>query len=338
AAGDLHEILTSIAIKQFNQTFQVFYANYFEIVSNILKFIRTTSDTCPPNGDGSLNNCHKIPVEPQGATKIQSNSESKEQMSQSALIVNLTQTGIRPTRNFNQGLVFIRFWEQPVTLGRRGPKSNQSPLEEEDPRAASHPQRTSPSHFLRPRSRQSPSEEEDPGATSHPQIKRTKEQPVTLRGRGSRSTQTLLEQETSPAHSSKEEMGRHQCKSTYNNNMKNKTSPESSPPPTPRPEHCNTDKAEENDLKNSLMKMIEEVLKGKMKNAINEIEEKPNKKLEENDKEIKEKNKKIKEMNKEIEDKNKKWKKYIKKLKKQTKNWRKSTKKLRKRQSKNWKK
>ncbi|KAL6088664.1 hypothetical protein STEG23_010198 [Scotinomys teguina] len=58
------------------------------------------------------------------------------------------------------------------------------------------------------------------------------------------------------------EMGRRQCKSTYNN-MKNKTSPESSPPPTPRPEHCNVDKAEENDLKNSLMKMIEEALEGK---------------------------------------------------------------------------
>ncbi|KAL6089662.1 hypothetical protein STEG23_012666 [Scotinomys teguina] len=55
--------------------------------------------------------------------------------------------------------------EQPVTLGRRGPKSNQSPLEEEEAGAASHPQR-----------------------------KRSKEQPVTLRGRGSRNTQTLLEQ------------------------------------------------------------------------------------------------------------------------------------------------
>ncbi|KAL6063176.1 hypothetical protein STEG23_037828 [Scotinomys teguina] len=89
-------------------------------------------------------------------------------------------------------------------------------------------------------------------------------------------------------------MGRRQCKSTYNN-MKNKTSPESSPPPTPRPEHCNVDKAEENDLKNSLMKMIEEAIEEKMKNAVKEIEEKINKKLE--------------EMNKEIEEKNKKWKK-----------------------------
>ncbi|KAL6078523.1 hypothetical protein STEG23_011092 [Scotinomys teguina] len=102
-------------------------------------------------------------------------------------------------------------------------------------------------------------------------------------------------------------MGRHQCKSKYNN-MKNKTSPESSPPPTPRPKQCNVDKAEENDLKNSLVKMIEEALEGKMKDANKDIEEKTNKKLEEINKEIKEKNQKLKEMNKEIEDKNKKWK------------------------------
>ncbi|KAL6038146.1 hypothetical protein STEG23_010878, partial [Scotinomys teguina] len=65
---------------------------------------------------------------------------------------------------------FPKTQEQPVTLGRKGPKSNQSPLEEEDPGAASHPQRMSPSHFLRPRSSQSPSEEEDPGAASHPRM------------------------------------------------------------------------------------------------------------------------------------------------------------------------
>ncbi|KAL6083998.1 hypothetical protein STEG23_002517 [Scotinomys teguina] len=100
-------------------------------------------------------------------------------------------------------------------------------------------------------------------------------------------------------------MGRRQCKSTYNN-MKKKTSPESSPLPTPRPEHCNVDKAEENDLKNSLMKMIEEALEGKMKNAIKEIEEKTNKKLEEMNKEIEDKNKKMEEKDKEIEKTNKK--------------------------------
>ncbi|KAL6040622.1 hypothetical protein STEG23_028965, partial [Scotinomys teguina] len=73
--------------------------------------------------------------------------------------------------------------EQPVTLGRRGPKNNQSPLEEEDPGAASHPQRTGPSHFLRPGSNQSPSEEEDPGTASHPKRKRTQEHPDTIRTR-----------------------------------------------------------------------------------------------------------------------------------------------------------
>ncbi|KAL6044726.1 hypothetical protein STEG23_000923 [Scotinomys teguina] len=43
-------------------------------------------------------------------------------------------------------------------------------------------------------------------------------------------------------------MGRRQCKSAYNT-IKNKTTPESSPPPTPKSDHCNADKAEENDLK-----------------------------------------------------------------------------------------
>ncbi|KAL6043811.1 hypothetical protein STEG23_014028 [Scotinomys teguina] len=220
--------------------------------------------------------------------------------------------------NCKQPQSLLKTQEQPVTLGRRGPKSNQSPLEEEDPGAASHPRRTSHSHFLTLRSSQSPSEEEEPGAASHHRRKRTKEQPVTLRGRGLWSTQTPSEQETSPDPSSKAEMGRRQCKSTYNN-IKNKTSPESSPPPTPRLEHCNVDKAEENDLKNSLMKMIEEALEGKMKNAIKEIEKKTNKKLEENNKEIEEKNKKIKEMNKEIEDKNKKMEEIYKEIEKTNK-------------------
>ncbi|KAL6062859.1 hypothetical protein STEG23_027495 [Scotinomys teguina] len=215
--------------------------------------------------------------------------------------------------------------EQPVTLRGRGPRSSHSPSEDEQ-----QPLPETQEHLVTLRRRGT-------GAASHPRRKRTKEQPVTLRGRGPRSTQTPSEQETSPAPSSKAEMGRRQCKSTHNN-IKNKTSPESSPPPTPRPEHCNVDKAEENDLKNSLMKMIEEALEGKMKNAIKEIEEKTNKKLEENNKEIEEKNKKIKEMNKEIEDKNKEMEEIYKEIEKTNKNWRKSTKKLRKRQTKNWKK
>ncbi|KAL6087523.1 hypothetical protein STEG23_017447, partial [Scotinomys teguina] len=201
-------------------------------------------------------------------------------------------------------------------------KSSQSPSVEE-----SHPRNQEQPVTLRrraPRNTQSPSVEEDPGAASHPQRKRTQENQDTI------GTRDL------PCSPSKAEMGRRKCKSRYNN-MKNKTSPECSPPPTPRPEHCNVDKAEENDLKNSLMKMTEEALEGKMKNAVNEIEEKTNKKLEKMNKKIEEKNTKLKEMNKEIEDKNKKMEEKDKEIEK-TKNWRKSTKKLRKRQTKNWKK
>ncbi|KAL6033094.1 hypothetical protein STEG23_012578 [Scotinomys teguina] len=92
----------------------------------------------------------------------------------------------------------------------------------------------------------------------------------------------------------------------YIQQHKDKTSPESSPPPTPRHEHCNVDKAEENDLKNSLMKMLEEAFEEKMKNAFKEIEKKTNKKVEEINKEIeKKKNKKLEELNKEIQEKNK---------------------------------
>ncbi|KAL6055211.1 hypothetical protein STEG23_034117 [Scotinomys teguina] len=65
-------------------------------------------------------------------------------------------------------------------------------------------------------------------------------------------------------------MGRRQCKSAYNI-IKNKTTPESSPPPTPKSDYCNADKAEENDLKKSLMKMLEEAFEEKMKNVSKEI-------------------------------------------------------------------
>ncbi|KAL6069256.1 hypothetical protein STEG23_019715 [Scotinomys teguina] len=168
--------------------------------------------------------------------------------------------------------------EQPVTLRRRGPKSNQSPLQEENPGTASHPQRKR--------------------IQEHPDTIGTRDFPCSLiQGRnGKTSMQKYIQQH------------------------KNKTSPESSPPPTPRPEHCNVDKAEENDLKNSLMKMIVEVLESKRKNAIKEIEEETNKKLEEMNKEIEEKNKKLEEMSKEIEEKinktggNKKLKEKTKKL------------------------
>ncbi|KAL6038219.1 hypothetical protein STEG23_027301 [Scotinomys teguina] len=186
-----------------------------------------------------------------------------------------------------------RTQEQLVTLRGRGPRSSQSPSEDKPQPLPETQEQPVTLRGRGPRSSQSPSEEEDPGAAIHPQRKRIQEHPDTI------GTRDL------PCPPSMAEIGRSQCKSTYNN-IKNKTSPESSPPPTPRPEHCNVDKAEEYDLKNSLMKMIEEVLEGKMKNAIKEIEEKKNKKLEEINKEIEEKNKKIKEMSKEIEDKNKK--------------------------------
>ncbi|KAL6035562.1 hypothetical protein STEG23_031936 [Scotinomys teguina] len=101
----------------------------------------------------------------------------------------------------------------------------------------------------------------------------------------------------------KAKMGRRQCKSAYNI-IKNKTTPESSPPPTPKSDYCNADKAEENDLKKSLMKMLEEAFEEKMKNVSKEIGENTNKKLEEINKEIEEKkSKKLEEMNNEIEEK-----------------------------------
>ncbi|KAL6033800.1 hypothetical protein STEG23_014582 [Scotinomys teguina] len=105
-----------------------------------------------------------------------------------------------------------------------------------------------------------------------------------------------------PIHQ-KAKMGRRQCKSAYNI-IKNKTTPESSPPPTPKSDYCNADKAEENDLKKSLMKMLEEDFEEKMKNLSKEIGENTNKKLEEINKEIEEKkSKKLEEMNNEIEEK-----------------------------------
>ncbi|KAL6045550.1 hypothetical protein STEG23_026306, partial [Scotinomys teguina] len=120
-------------------------------------------------------------------------------------------------------------------------------------------------------------------------------------------------------------MGRRQCKSAYNT-IKNKTTPESSPPPTPKSDHCNADKAEENDLKKSLMKMLEEAFEEKMKNVSKEIGENTNKKLEEINKEIEEKkSKKLEEMNNEIEEKkNKKLEEMNNEIEeKKTKEWKK---------------
>ncbi|KAL6084469.1 hypothetical protein STEG23_031146, partial [Scotinomys teguina] len=179
---------------------------------------------------------------------------------------------------------------------------------------ALEPQRTPPALILTYlHLRAAPVTPWDQGSPRRYWTRRTQEYPEAFRPRGPRSTQTALDREDSRAPRphwtkrpplaplSEAKMGRLQCKSTYNN-IKNKTSPESSPPPTPRPEHCNVDKAEENDLKKSLMKMLEEAFEEKMKNVSKEIGENTNKKLEEINKEIEEKkSKKLEKMNNEIE-------------------------------------
>ncbi|KAL6092668.1 hypothetical protein STEG23_038223 [Scotinomys teguina] len=186
----------------------------------------------------------------------------------------------------------------------------------------------------RPRSTQMPLDQEDPGVTKrywtkrtqkyprHHWTRRSQKHPQSFRPKGPRSTQTAVDKDDTRAprphwtkrHTlpplSQAKMGRCQCKSAYNI-IKNKTTPVSSPPPTPRSDYCHTDKAEENDLKKSLMKMLEEAFEEKMKNVSKEIGENTNKKLEEINKEIEEKkSKKLEEMNNEIEEKkNKNWKK-----------------------------
>ncbi|KAL6055554.1 hypothetical protein STEG23_020536, partial [Scotinomys teguina] len=163
---------------------------------------------------------------------------------------------------------------------------------------------------------------QEPGAPRRHHTTRTQEHPDAIPPQGPRSTQTAVDKDDSRAPRphwtkrptlaplSEAKMGRRQCKSAYNI-IKNKTTPESSPPPTPKSDYCNADKAEENDLKKSLMKMLEEAFEEKMKNLSKEIGENTNKKLEEINKEIEEKkSKKLEEMNNEIEEKkNKNWKK-----------------------------
>ena len=61
------------------------------------------------------------------------------------------------------------------------------------------------------------------------------------------------------------------------NTTKSKTTPtKSSDSTTSRLEHSNTDKAEENDIKNNFRRMIE-AFKEVMKNSLKEMEEKTNK-------------------------------------------------------------
>ena len=74
-------------------------------------------------------------------------------------------------------------------------------------------------------------------------------------------------------------MGRWQCKNTLNNIKINMAAPHTGGP--------NTNETEENDLKNTFIKMME-ALKEKMKNPLKEMEEKTNKKLQETNKSLKE--------------------------------------------------
>ncbi|KAL6039744.1 hypothetical protein STEG23_009690 [Scotinomys teguina] len=80
-----------------------------------------------------------------------------------------------------------------MRLGNMGPRSSQSPLEEEDQeqtvteeedpgadKRREHVFVSSSVTSLGPRSSQSPSEEEDQGAASHPQRKRTQEHPDSI--------------------------------------------------------------------------------------------------------------------------------------------------------------
>ncbi|KAL6084046.1 hypothetical protein STEG23_027717 [Scotinomys teguina] len=76
-----------------------------------------------------------------------------------------------------------RTQEHPVIFGRRGPRSTQTPLDQEDPGVLRHPWTKNGSrYFLGSRSTQTPLEEE-----SHP---RTKEHPDTIGQRGPKNTQT----------------------------------------------------------------------------------------------------------------------------------------------------
>ncbi|KAL6093181.1 hypothetical protein STEG23_008035 [Scotinomys teguina] len=92
-------------------------------------------------------------------------------------------------------------------------------------------------------------------------------------------------------------MSRHQYKNTGNNTKTYMTPSEPMGSPTARPEHTNAEEAE-SITKNDLQKVIE-ALKEEMKNSLKELEEKTNKKLEEN-KESQEKA--IKQMKETVQD------------------------------------
>ncbi|ERE67187.1 GTPase IMAP family member 3-like protein [Cricetulus griseus] len=75
-------------------------------------------------------------------------------------------------------------------------------------------------------------------------------------------------------------MGRRQYKNTSNNRKTNMMPPESRDSTPVRPKHTNTDGAEENNLKNNFMQIIE-TLREEMRKSFREMEEKTNQKMEE---------------------------------------------------------
>ncbi|ERE67993.1 Transposase, L1 containing protein [Cricetulus griseus] len=88
-------------------------------------------------------------------------------------------------------------------------------------------------------------------------------------------------------HPPEERVRRGQCKRTFNNRKPNMTPPETKNHTSARPEHHNADEAEENDLKNIFMKMIED-LKEDMRKSLKEMEERTNKKIQDINKSLRE--------------------------------------------------
>ncbi|ERE65059.1 Transposase, L1 containing protein [Cricetulus griseus] len=98
---------------------------------------------------------------------------------------------------------------------------------------------------------------------------------------------THQERERLLLHPPEERMRRGQCKGTFNNRKPNMAPPETRNHTPARAEHHNADEAEENDLKNIFMKMIED-LKEDMKKSLKEMEEKTNQKTQDINKSLKE--------------------------------------------------
>ena len=80
-----------------------------------------------------------------------------------------------------------------------------------------------------------------------------------------------------------EEMGRHQCKNSFNNLKCNRITPEPNDHTMGRLDYPNQEEAEENDFIRTM-----ETFKEEMKNSLKEMVEKTNKTLEETNKSLKE--------------------------------------------------